>query len=76
MSRNSLKTVPHVRKTDLFGVDPAWPNGLRYVPEFVSVEEERVLIQAFQALPIGARIEDEVVSPDLVPASWRHRSRA
>lgn len=51
MRRSVLKTPPG--EPDLFGPDPAWPEGLRYEPEFISGEEERELIDACAALPLA-----------------------
>jgi alkylated DNA repair dioxygenase AlkB len=38
---------------DLFGRDPAWPQGLRYQPGFITGEEERGIIDAFASLPLA-----------------------
>jgi alkylated DNA repair dioxygenase AlkB len=45
--------APDVFGQDLFGQDPAWPEGLRYQPAFITGGEERGLIEAFAALPLA-----------------------
>ncbi|MEA2879204.1 MAG: hypothetical protein QOF14_4400 [Hyphomicrobiales bacterium] len=52
MPRSSLKTIAPAG-TDLFGRDPAWPDGLRYEAGFLSADEERSLIDAFASLPLA-----------------------
>ena len=37
---------------DLFGASPAWPAGLRYLPEFVSIEQEQQLLAAISRIPM------------------------
>jgi alkylated DNA repair dioxygenase AlkB len=37
---------------DLFGASPAWPAGLRYLPEFVSIEQEQQLLAAISRVPM------------------------
>ncbi len=37
---------------DLFGPSPAWPAGLRYEPEFLSVEQEQQLLVAIAQIPM------------------------
>jgi len=51
MSPRSLKTLSHAVAPDLFGVAPAWPEGLSYQPGFINAKEERELIALFQSLP-------------------------
>ena len=53
MPHRAPTVLPHAQETDLFGHDPAWPQGLRYQAEFVTAEEERSLIAAFAALPLA-----------------------
>jgi alkylated DNA repair dioxygenase AlkB len=50
--RRSLKARPPAGP-DLFGRDPAWPEGLRYQPGFLSEGEERSLVDAFAQLPLA-----------------------
>jgi alkylated DNA repair dioxygenase AlkB len=50
--RRSLETLPPAGP-DLFGRDPAWPDGLRYDPGFLSEGEEGSLIDAFATLPLA-----------------------
>ncbi|WP_114954151.1 alpha-ketoglutarate-dependent dioxygenase AlkB [Sphingosinicella terrae] len=38
-------------QADLFGADPAVPEGLRYQPDFLSGDEESMLIRHLEALP-------------------------
>ena len=51
MSRLAPKA--DARQPDLFGPDPAWPQGLRYQPAFVTAEEEQSLIAGIAALPLA-----------------------
>jgi len=53
MARPAPKALPHAHEADLFGLDPAWPEGLRYQPAFVTDEEQQSLIAAFAALPLA-----------------------
>ena len=53
MKATSLASSPlPAVSDDLFGASPAWPQGLRYVAEFVSVDEERQLLDALANVPI------------------------
>lgn len=52
MPPRSLKTLSHAVAPELFGVAPAWPEGLRYQPGFINAPEERELIAVFQNLPL------------------------
>ena len=36
---------------DLFGASPTWPAGLRYIEEFLSVDDERHLLDALSHVP-------------------------
>lgn len=37
---------------DLFGTTSAWPEGLRYSPEFLSIEREQQLLAAISRIPM------------------------
>ena len=51
MSRQPLR---HVAEPDLFaGTNPSQPQGLRYAPAFITPDEERTLIKAFETLPLA-----------------------
>jgi alkylated DNA repair dioxygenase AlkB len=52
MRRSSLKAAPPA-EADLFGRVTAWPQGLRYELEFLSEEEEWLLIDAFSSLRLA-----------------------
>jgi alkylated DNA repair dioxygenase AlkB len=52
MNRSSLRILPPA-VSDLFGGEPAWPDGLRYEPGFITGDEERMLIKGFATLPLA-----------------------
>jgi alkylated DNA repair dioxygenase AlkB len=47
-----MQTIAHA-ETDLFGHAPAWPQGLRYVTDFIDGAEEKDLIAGFASLPLA-----------------------